>query len=173
MNINSYFIIIFVGLLVIFSFMEPLNIKGQEPKDTPLFELTSFTIHELNDKGLSTLMQGEKALSFDDKYLVSNIDYTDNSKDLIVNVKAQHGVYKDDVVNLKGNVVFNREDGLIIETDDIIYNKNTGLVNSDEKTTMRKNDDNIVGATLTYDINQEILKVTDVMAIFKFKEEKK
>ena len=88
-----------------------MDLKKQKFDDVPLFELTSFTLHELNRVGLQTVMTGNSAIRYEDRYSVANIDYTDNSKEYIANMRARHGLYKDEIIELEDNVVYSREDG--------------------------------------------------------------
>ncbi|SMP88921.1 Lipopolysaccharide-assembly, LptC-related, partial [Epsilonproteobacteria bacterium SCGC AD-308-P11] len=116
MNINIIFIIISIGLMMIFFLFKPMHIKQQEFVDVPLFELSSFSLYELNKKGLNNTMIGTKGTRYSDRYTVENIDYTDNSEKFIANMKADNGIYKDDIVYLEGNVTYTREDGLVFFT---------------------------------------------------------
>ncbi|MBU4110355.1 LPS export ABC transporter periplasmic protein LptC, partial [bacterium] len=106
MNINFFFVIISIALMMIFTLFKPLNIKTQNFEETPLLEVSSFTLHELNTLGITTIMKGNNALRYEDRYLVENIDYTDNSKKYKANMVADKGVYKDNIVNLSGNIIY-------------------------------------------------------------------
>jgi len=109
----------------IYFLFKPLNIKQQQFVDVPLFELQKFTMYELNPTGLKTVMLGSTATRYTDRYTVKNIDYTDNSKEYIANMKANNGLYKDEFVTLSGDVKYVREDGLTFKTQKVTYNKKT------------------------------------------------
>jgi len=112
---------------MIFFIFKPLDIKQQIFDDIPLFEISSFTLYELNTESLITLMRGDKSVRYNNRYTVSNIDYTDNSKKYIANMRANNGIYKDTIVDLTGDVRYIREDGLVFETQKAIYDKKTNI----------------------------------------------
>jgi len=108
---------------MIFFLFKPLNIKEQNFTDIPLFELETFILYELNTQGLATLMIGTEGIRYANRYQIKDIDYTDNSKQYIANMKAKHSIYQDEIVHLNGDVVYSREDGLVFTTQEIEYNK--------------------------------------------------
>jgi len=171
MNINIFFIIISVGLATIFFAFKPLDIKQRTFVDVPIFELKSFTLYELNTKKLITIMKGDKAIRYNDRYKVSKIDYTDNSRKYLANMKADNGLFKDKIVNLVGNVDYNREDGLSFKTQEGSYNKETKVAytNTDYISYMGTN--KVVGSSLRYDSLLNRVKSKDVRAIYQLKED--
>jgi tetratricopeptide (TPR) repeat protein len=86
-----------------------MDIKQQSFDDVPMFQIFSFKMYELNENGLMSLMIGTNGTRYADRYTVKLIDYTDYSKDYVVNMKANSGIYKDDTVYLDGDVVYFRE----------------------------------------------------------------
>lgn len=157
---------------MIFVFFKPLDIKEQNFKDVPLFDMTSFTLFEFNNKGLSTLMQGTSAVRYSNRYKVFNIDYTDNSQEYIANIKADKGLYKGNVIDLNGNVVYVREDGLTFKSQEASYNKITTIVqtNSDYIAYMGKN--RAVGTFLRYNNSSKKMESKNVIAHYQLKERK-
>jgi len=83
-----------MGLMTIYIFFKPLDIKQQTFVDVPVLEISSFTLFELDTNKLRTIMNGDKAIRYADRYTVSNINFTDNSKKYIANMKANKGIYK-------------------------------------------------------------------------------
>ncbi|MDT8339661.1 MAG: LPS export ABC transporter periplasmic protein LptC, partial [Sulfurimonas sp.] len=73
--------------MILFLF-KPMEIKQHVFKEVPLFTISNFTMHELDQKGLVTLMNGSKASRFTDRYTVEEMDYTDNSKEYMANMKS-------------------------------------------------------------------------------------
>ena len=147
-----------------------MDIKKQKFVDVPLFELTSFTLHELNRGGLQTLMIGDAAVRYSDRYRVSNINYTDNSNEYIANMKARHGVYKDEIVELEDDVVYSREDGLTFETSQATYNKKTkvAIANTDFISYRGKN--RLNGSFVKYNNSLNRVESKNVTAIYQLKE---
>jgi len=172
LNINAFFILIFIGLIMIYVGFKPQYIAEQDFVDVPLFELDSFVLHELNQDKLITIMKGSETKRYADKYSIINIDYTDNSKELLSNIKADNGLYRDkeDIIDLIGNVIYNREDGLVFESQEAIYNKKTAIAKTQKDYIMYRDKDSIVGTSLVYDNANDKIKSKNVVAKYQIKE---
>lgn len=172
MNINLFFVIISIALTMIFTLFKPLDIKTQNFAETPLLEASSFTLYELNTVGVTTIMKGNNALRYADRYLVQNIDYTDNSKKYKANMLADNGIYKDNIVNLSGNIVYNREDGLVFKTQKADYNKISKIATSTTDYIAFMGKSNMNGSFLKYDNINNTMESKNVNIIYQLKEEK-
>ena len=170
MNINLFFSLLFLSLAMIFILFKPLNLKEQSFVDVPVFELKFFTLHELNIFGLTTLMSGDSSIKFEDRQLVTNIEYTDNSREYIANMKADEGIYKENIVELTGNIVYLREDGLSFKTQKSIYDKQTEIIHTDTKFTSTRNNNVINGSSLKYNNNSQKIEAKNVTIKYKLKE---
>ncbi len=155
---------------MIFLLFKPLDIKQQSFTDVPLFKLSDFTLYELNQEGLTTLMTGSHATRYSNRYVISNINYTDNSKDFIANMKAKDGLYKDETVDLSGGVIYHREDGLVFETQKINYNKKTTVVRADQRFVMYRGEDKMTGSSMIYNNKLKKIKATNIQAQYKLQE---
>lgn len=173
MNLNIFFIIISSGLLMIYFLFKPLIIKEQKFTDVALFNIFSFTMYELNNKGLITLMSGTEAIRYSNRYTVKQIDYTDNSKNYIANMKSNNGIYKNEIVTLDGDVIYYREDGLTFETQKAVYNKKTSIAQADGKYILYQNSDRVVGVQLKYNNLLKQVSSKDVTAKYQLIEEHK
>jgi len=155
---------------MIFTLFKPLNLKEQSFVDVPVFELKFFTLHELDIFGLSTLMSGDSSIKYDDRQLVTNIDYTDNSREYIANMKADEGLYKDDVVLLKGNIVYIREDGLTFKTQKAVYDKKIEVIKTDTEFTSLRTNNKISGSSLKYYNDSQKIEAENVTIKYQLKE---
>ena len=167
MNINILFSIILVGLLTIFFLFKPLDLQQKVFTDVPLFELKQFTLHELDQFGLVTLMNGDNALKYANRYEVGGINYTDNSQDYIANMKANHGAYQDNTVTLDGDIFYLREDGITFETQKLVYNKESGIVVSKTPYTAFSGENVVKGVSLQY--NNLLDQIESKKVIVKYK----
>ena len=170
MNINIFFSLLFVSLAAIFVLFKPLYLKEQSFVDVPVFELKSFTLHELDAFGLSTLMTGDSSVKYDDRYLVANIDYTDNSRDYLANMKANSGLYKNEEVILEGDIVYIREDGLTFQTDKAKYNKKRQVIKTDSEFSSFRANNIINGSSLKVYNGSKKMEVTDVTVKYQLGE---
>lgn len=155
---------------MIFFLFEPMKLKQQKFGDVPMFELTSFTLHELDTLGLQTVMTGDTAIRYKDRYSVSNIDYTDNSRAYIANMRAKHGLYKDNIVNLEEDVIYKREDGLTFETSRVVYNKKSSLATADSDYISYRGQNSVEGSFIKYNNSLNRVDSKNVTAIYQLKE---
>jgi len=139
--------------------------------DVPLLNVKKFTLYELDTHGLKTIMAGEKALRFSDRYTVSNMDYTDNSKKFVSNMKANYGVYKANLVHLKGDVMYVREDGITFNTNTMFYNTVTKIATTKDPYTSNKGESHMSGHGLVYNAKLKQMKSQSVQIIYKLDEE--
>ena len=172
LNINVFFFFVFNSLMMIFFLFKPLAIKQQDFVDVPLFELNAFTMHELNAVGLQTFMLGDSATRYSDRYTVSNMDYTDNSKKQLANMRADNGVYKGDNVSMLGNVTYSREDGLTFESQELTYDKETLIAKATTDYTAYRGKNTLTGNSMEYDGLSKKIKSTDVVMTYQLKESK-
>ncbi len=156
---------------MIFLLFKPLNIKEQEFNDVPLFEIVNFIMYELNEKGLQTFMTGDKTLRYSDRYTVDKIDFTDDSKGHISNMKADTGLYKDNMVDLNGNISYVREDGLAFETQTMTYNTKTSVAKTDSDYVAFRGKSTMKGSSLEYNSIKNKIKSKNVLITYQLQEE--
>ena len=170
MNINILFVGIIASLLAIFLFFQPLDIKKQKFDEIPVFELESFKLIELNEKGLTTIMDGDKGIRYTDRYIVYNINYTDNSKEYIANMVANEGLYKNNIIDLKGDILYSREKGISFSTQEAVYNKDTNLVVASNKFTSTLGKSTATGTYIEYNNVLGTVKSKNISINYKLKE---
>ena len=156
----------------IYIFFKPLNIKQHIYVDVPLFELKEFTLYELEKSGMHTMMLGSEATRYKNRYTVKDIDYTDNSKEYIANMKAKNGLYKNNLVTLRGDVTYVREDGLTFQTQEAKYNKRTTNIVSTVGYVAYLNGSTIKGTYIRYNNNKNRVFSKNVQAKIQLKESK-
>lgn len=157
---------------MIFFFFKPLHIKKKDYHNVPLFNVSKFSMYELDSYGLLTLMTGNRSLKYADRYTVEGIDFTDNSKDFIANMKADHGLYKDDIVTLNGNVAYYREDGLAFESPTLVYNRKSSIATTKDPYIAYMGTNSMRGSSLEYNVNDNKIKSKNVEIKYKLGEKK-
>jgi len=167
MNINIFFLLIASILLMILFLFKPLDIKQQKFGDVPLFNISVFTLYELNTKGLVTFINGSQATRYSDRDIIKDMDYTDNSKNFLVNMKADKGTVRDDDVHLVGDVVYYREDGLTFQTQEATYNKETSIAKADGKFVLNRNKNKITGTHLRYNNLQNTINSKNITVVYQ------
>jgi len=151
---------------------KPLKIKENKFVDVPLLEMNKFIMYELNTAGLQTFVAGKSSLRYANRYIVNEIDFTDNSKKFISNMKADLGVYKNNILNLKGNITYIREDGLEVKSKSMVYNTKTSIVKTDEEFKSYLGENQMSGSSMIYDSVKRNLKSKNVTMIYKLQESK-
>lgn len=151
---------------------KPMDITIKHFKDVPLFELTDFTMYELTPKGLETIMLGSRGARYSDRYVVKDMDYTDNSKKYIANIVADLGIYKNEIVTVTGHVVYTREDGLTFKSKKVTYNKKTADVISDTNYIAYLDDNVVTGDFIKYNNITKKIYSKNVVAKYQLKKEK-
>ena len=157
-------------MILIFVGFKPLDVKQQNFVDVPLFELQSFVVYEINQQGLDTMMLGSNAIRYSNRYTVKNIDYTDNSRDYIINMKASSGIYKNNIVSVDGDVVYTREDGLTFQTQKAIYNKKTSIAKTDSSYILYQDKNRVRGSSIIYNNKLNTIQSKRVVAKYQLKE---
>lgn len=115
-------------------------------------------------------MIGKEGVRYSDRYTVKGIDYTDNSKHYIANMKANDGLYQNDIVDLSGDVSYSREDGLMFKTQNVVYNKQTHIsVVKSEYEAFRDND-TVIGTYLKYNNELNRIESDNVTAKYNMQE---
>lgn len=170
MNINYFFVFLLFSLSMILLLFKPMDIKQQSFTDIPLFSISSFTMYELDSKGLITLMNGDKATKYAGRYEVEQMNYTDNSKEYIANMKSNSGVYKDNTVYLNGDIIYSREDGLTFKTQKALYNKKTTIATVDGSYLLYMGENMVTGEKLKYNNSLETIESKNVRAIYQIQE---
>ena len=172
MNINIFLSIVMIGLSMIYFFFKPMNLKQTKDKEIPQFSLVNFTLNELDTNGLVTKMNGDKGIRYNDRYVVKNIDYTDNSKDFLSNMKAKNGLYKKDVVYLDGDVKFKRDDGLRFFSQKATYKKNKDIASTSVEYIAYIGENYIAGDSVLFDNKNNTIKSKNIYAVYNLEEKK-
>jgi hypothetical protein len=115
-------------------------------------------------------MQGSSATRYKNRYVVQDINYTDNSREYRANMKAKDGLYKNDIVTLKKDVHYQREDGISFETQKLIYNKKKAIAQSNVGYIAHFNDSIVKGSYIRYNNKNNTIYSKNVTAKIQLQE---
>ena len=87
-------------------------------------------------------------------------------------MKADLGVYKNSNIDLKGNIIYIREDGLEIKSKSMLYNTKTSVATTDEEFEAYMGDNRMNGSSIMYNSEKKHLKSKDVTMTYKLQESK-
>ena len=170
---NHFFIVIALLLAAILLFFQPTDVEERTFGDLEVaeLELHNFTLYELDVNGLKDIMIGRKGVRYGDRIEVVDIDYTDSSQALQNNLQADYGIYNNkDLITLKGNVRYYREDGMQFRSDEAVINQKEETIATVGPFKMDKLNDNVVGTDLFYDTKRGITKAKEVTGFFTLPE---
>lgn len=170
MNINLFFVFIFTGLVMIYVFFNPTKLQQFETKEIAQLELFNFSIYDLDVKGLRSVFSGLKGYKYKDRYEVSDVNYTDNTKEYTTNIYSDFGIYKDHIINLQGDVVFVRADGLSFKTNEAFYDQDTGILKTPSAYTLYRNNDKITGVKLFFDSKENHVLSKQISATYQIQD---
>ena len=173
MNINAFFFVVAAGLFAILFGFKPITVQEQEFIDVPVFNVVEFTMYELDESGLLTLMNGTQGTKYSNRYVVNDVDYTDNAEDYIANIKAKNGLYKNDIAVMTGDVIYFRVDGLTFESQKVVYSKKTGIARSDGPYNLYQNSDIVTGVKLVYNNKTDLIDSKNVTVKYQIKKRDK
>lgn len=155
---------------MIYFLFKPMKLKEAKTEELAQFSLFSFTLYELDKIGLTTLMKGDEAIKYKNRYVVKNIDYSDNSKEYLVKMRAKNGLYKDEIIHLNGDVWFNRADGVNFFSQEVVYNTATGIAVSEVDYVSYMGLNQVQGSEIIYDNKNNNIKSKNVYAIYDMQE---
>ncbi|MDQ7045874.1 MAG: LPS export ABC transporter periplasmic protein LptC [Sulfurimonas sp.] len=172
MNINLFFLFLIAGLSIIFFLFQPIQHIKKKATEIPTLELENFKLSELDTNGLTSIMNGKTGKKFLDRYVITNIDYTDNTNKYIANIRSNNALYKSDILHLDGDIKYFREDGLNFLTQKASYNKKTSVMISltDYKSQMNQN--TVTGSYFEYNNATGITRSKNVKINYQLKERK-
>lgn len=170
MSINYFFSSILLVLLMIFFLFKPLEIKQQKLQDVPLFNISTFTMHELDKSGTLTLMHGKEAAKYLDRYTIEKIDFTDNSKKYVANMRSNSGIYKNGIVYLEGDIVYLGKDGLTFKTQKASYDTKGAIATVDGNFLLYRGSNIVNGENLKYNHSLERVESGNVTAKYQLQE---
>ena len=174
LNINIFLSAVMIGLSMIYFLFKPMNLKEVKDKEIAQFSLVDFTLHELDQNGLVTKMDGDTAVRYTNRYIIHNINYEDKSNELQSNMKAKRGVYKNNnIVYLDGDVRFERADGLRFASQKAKYDKNKDIASTDVEYVAYMGENYITGSSIKFDNINKTIKSKNIYAIYNNLEEKK
>jgi len=135
-------------------------------------ELEQFTMYEFTPYGLKTLMFGQSGTKYNERFVVKKMDYTDKSQDYIANMKADNGLYQNELVTLLGHVVYSRSNGFVFTTEKLTYNKKSSVAISNVGYTAYIGDNIVEGSYIKYNNILNKIYSKNIDATYQLQESK-
>jgi len=170
MNVTVFYLFIGAVLAGIFFFFKPLKLDIATPGELAQIELDRFRVHEVAADGVKTIFAGAHARRFEDRYEVDAPDITDRSEGHVDTMKAKEGLYRAPMISLRGDVRFERDDGIVFETQHADYNQSSGEVRTRGGFVLWQAQDRVDGSDLLYNIKSGDLSARRIVGIYTLKE---
>lgn len=167
MPISLFFALLLALLLGMFSYFKPSQSTQGAAENVPLFELDNFVIYEISPQKINHFFAGDHAKKFPDYYEASNAKLTNNKRELLESIRADHALYQGDVINLKGNVYYVREDGLEFRSHEGVYDQKNSFAKTKGAFTITKNQNSVHGTQLYYDLAHDTVDANQTTGIYQ------
>lgn len=170
MNITGFYAAIGAVLVAIFLFFKPLKVDIANPGDLPQIELQHFMVHEVTTAGVKTILAGQYARRYEDRYVVTDVNLTDRNERHIENMQAGRGIYREPIVILKDHVRYRRDDGVRFRTDYAEYNQTSGQLAANDDFVLRRGTDRLNGKALQYNTITGDIAAKQIVGVYLLKE---
>jgi LPS export ABC transporter protein LptC len=167
MPISLFFSLVLALLLGMFTYFKPSESSQDSIENVPLFELDSFVIYEISPHKINHFFAGDHAKKFPDYYEATNAKLTNNKRELLESIRADHAIYQEDVINLKGNVHYVRADGLEFRSNEGTYDQKNSFAKTKGAFTITKNQNSVHGTQLYYDLEHDTVDANQIMGIYQ------
>lgn len=169
MSINVFFIVVLGLLLGMYNYFAPHYGTTQKVGEIPQIELVSFTLYEISHKGIDHILEGEEGKKFDERYAVTSAKFSDNTKSLFQSVQSDHVDYRGDIITLKGNVHYVREDGLEFRSNEGKYETDSSVIETQESFVITQKGNRIDGDKLIYNTEDDTVSADRVRGSYQLK----
>lgn len=166
MSVNTFFFVLLSGLLGIYLYFTPMDIKEKEDKEVAMLDLVDFSVYKFDPEGLQSIMKGSTGKRFEDRYEVDDVDYTDDNKVFIQHMVADHALHKGEDVFLDGNVRYRRSDEKMFLSDEAQYYHETAILTTRGPFTIVDKSDWLIGKKLYYDSVNKVAKGDQIKGVY-------
>jgi len=169
MSINLFFIALLGLLIGMYNYFTPNYTPSNDVGEIPKIELFGFTLYEISHKGIDHILEGKEGKKFDESYTVTSAKFSDNTKTLFQTIKSDNVDYRSDLIKLKGNVHYAREDGLEFRSNEGQYNTDTSVIQTEGGFVITQKSNRIDGKKLHYNNENDTVSADNVRVSYQLK----
>ncbi|MDP2850699.1 MAG: LPS export ABC transporter periplasmic protein LptC [Sulfuricurvum sp.] len=169
MSINLFFVLIVGFLMGMYVYFTPDNSLTQDMGEIPKIELSNFTLYEISHKGIDHILSGDEGKKFDEYYVITSAKFSDNTKNLFQSIRSDDAEYRNDIIQLDGNVHYVREDGLEFRSHEGSYNTQKSLVQTQGSFVITQNANRVEGTRLLYNTELDTVSANQVRGSYQLK----
>jgi len=162
MSINLFFVLIVGFLIGMYSYFSPNYTSTQDSGEIPKIELSDFTLYEISHQGIDHILSGSEGKKFDEYYVVTSAKFSDNTKNLFQSIRSDDAEYRNEIIQLDGNVHYVRADGLEFRSQEGSYDSKQSLVQTKGSFIITQNGNRIDGMSLLYNTELDTVSANQV-----------
>lgn len=169
MSLNLFFLLLIALLMGMYGYFNPDYSALDKNKEIPQIELSHFTLYEISQKRIDHILEGEEGKKFEAYYVITSAKFGDNTKNLFQSIRSDHADYRNDILNLEGNIHYVRQDGLEFRSKEGVYNAKESLIQTQGAFVITQNANRIDGTTLHYNTAQDTVSADRVCGVYQLK----
>ncbi|MDD2780520.1 hypothetical protein [Sulfuricurvum sp.] len=169
MTINLFFVALLALLLGMYGYFTPSYPPSQSAGEIAKIELMDFTLYEVSKKGIDHILEGKEGKKFDEYYTVTSAKFSDNTKELFQTIHSRNVEYRNDVIDLKENVHYIREDGLEFRSNNAKYETKKSLISVNDHFVITQKSNRIDGANLIYNNQRDTVSAENAQVRYQLK----
>ena len=172
MRITHFFVLVFLFSISMFVFLKPQAYTKTDGKEVPTLEIEDFTVYELDQTGVQSVLSGTKGRQYKTHYDIKHAHYRQNKNAISENIYADKGRFEKDIAYLDDNVRYYREDGLSFESEHAVYNTKREYLYVASDFVSTKNENVVYGKELHYYAKTGKSRAQKIVATYYYEDKK-
>lgn len=165
-SINLFFVLLLSMLLGVFLFFKPIKTAPTPTKEVAQLELINFTLYSMKPEGVENVLAGSLGQRFEDRYEVTNVTFSDATKSQMEVMHADRGLYREDRIDLSGNVTYRQEGGIEFQSEQAHYDLNDSVVTTPGAFVVTMNESRVDGERLYFQTKERHMKAENINATY-------
>lgn len=163
-SVSLFFVfLLFVSIVIIFSFDKDTVMPHVNVGDIPKIELNNFTIYQINNENLLTKLYARNAKQFDKFEEFSDVILERLNNDIIDKMATKSAIKKDNVIFFDDGVN-NSRDGYDLYSTKGVYHIDKNILEGNGFFSINGNFQDIKGDNIYYDANTGLLSAKNINA---------
>lgn len=162
MGIRSFIGVFFlVSIFFVFYGFDNSTLEIRK-NNNPLISFADASLYNINENSLQTIVNAKKVDKYEDRdeFIETTAVYKNKGKSSIIDsIYANKMIYADKKLLCKGNVRFNRNSVITLQTSELSYNTLTKVLSTQNNFVAKYYDNYLSGNALFVDNNAKLIKV--------------
>lgn len=167
MSINLFFVLVLGLLMGMYGYFSPMAQGEKNNTEVPKIHLFSFSLYEISHRGVDHILEGKEGKKFDDRYEITQANFSDNTKTQFQTIRSDTALYRDDVLVVEGNVHYRRADGLEFRSQEGKYDAKQSRISTEGSFVITQNANRVDGRRLNYDTERKTVSANTVQGIYQ------